>query len=191
MPEGLRGAVEPYIERAAAGIARALPYPNAFTLLGLVAGGAAGYALSFRIYWLGALLLLVSGAFDAVDGAVARVTGKVTKAGAFLDSNLDRLVELLVYLGIGLGSPGLFPLSFLTFGASMMVSYSRARVEGLSSGARPKGFEVGERGVRLAVLFLFLLLGLVEVGLIAVLLLALETFLERLIIYYRFLRDSR
>lgn len=189
MPEGLRGAVEPYIERAASAIASVLPYPNLFTFLGLVFGAVAGYALSLRLYQAGALLILISGAFDAVDGAVARVSNKVTRAGAFLDSNLDRLVEMAIYLGIGIGAPGLFAISFLTFGLSMMVSYSRARAEGLSGGTRPKGVEIGERGVRLAVLFLLLLLGLPEIGLIVVAALALETFLERLIIYYRHLKS--
>ncbi len=188
VPEGLRDRVEPYIERAASSISRLLPYPNLFTLSGLVFGALSGYVLMLRLYQLGALLLLISGAFDAIDGAVARVSNKVTKAGAFLDSNLDRLVELFIYLGIGIGSSGLFALSFVTFGVSIMVSYSRARAEGLSSGERPKGIELGERGVRLAVLFVFLLLGLPEIGLILVFLLALETFMERLIIYYRYLR---
>lgn len=115
--------------------------PNAITTVGtlvLVGSGVAFAAASVR---LGALLLLLSGLCDMLDGKVARGNGLVTKFGAFYDSTLDRIGEALLFLGIawyfvsGGVTGGLVPLAmamtFIAAGAGLIVSYARARAEGL------------------------------------------------------------
>jgi CDP-diacylglycerol--glycerol-3-phosphate 3-phosphatidyltransferase len=75
-------------------------------------------------------------AFDALDGGLARRLGRPTQFGAFLDSALDRVSEAAVFLGIAwwyMGQVGPWPemLAFAALFGSLMVSYTRARAEGL------------------------------------------------------------
>ncbi|MEM3631995.1 MAG: CDP-alcohol phosphatidyltransferase family protein, partial [Conexivisphaerales archaeon] len=180
----------PVVNRVAGAIARVLPYPNLFSFIGLMFGILAAFILSFRFYTLGGFVLLLSGAMDVLDGAIARATGKVSVSGAFLDSNLDRIVEMLIYLGIGISSYALYIPAFLAFGFSIMVSYSRARLEGLSGGIRPKGMEIGERGIRLLVLCILLIFELPLLALAVVTAIALVTFGQRMLVYSRFLKGG-
>lgn len=190
MAEGIRHRTAPFVNRVAGAIARVLPYPNLFSFIGLALGILAATIFALRLYTLGGIVLLLSGAMDVLDGAVARATGKVSVSGAFLDSNLDRIVEMLIYLGIGISSYNLYIPAFLAFGFSIMVSYSRARLEGLSGGSRPKGMEIGERGVRLAVLCILLILDLPLLALAVVTALAMVTFGQRMLMYSRFLKGG-
>ncbi|OYT53869.1 MAG: CDP-alcohol phosphatidyltransferase [Candidatus Altiarchaeales archaeon ex4484_2] len=74
--------------------------PNIWTLMALVPASVGFFAL-YQGYLLWALVLfIISGAIDAIDGAVARVTGSVTELGAFLDGVIDRYVEILLYIGL-------------------------------------------------------------------------------------------
>jgi CDP-diacylglycerol--glycerol-3-phosphate 3-phosphatidyltransferase len=87
--------------------------------------------------WLGAgLWLLSAGFFDLLDGAMARNLKVGTVFGAFWDSTLDRVSESLVFAGFLLyyyqnQQPGLFLVSFAVSTLSLLVSYTRARAEGL------------------------------------------------------------
>ncbi len=191
MAEGLRHRTAPFVSRVAGAIARVLPYPNLFSFIGLALGILAAFIFALRLYTLGGIVLLLSGAMDVLDGAVARASNKVSVSGAFLDSNLDRVVEMFIYLGIGISYYALYVPAFLAFGFSIMVSYSRARLEGLSGGNRPKGLEIGERGIRLLVLCVLLILDLPLIALGVVTALALVTFSERMIIYSKFLRSEK
>jgi phosphatidylglycerophosphate synthase len=74
--------------------------PNAWTLIALLPAIAGFIALLYGQLLSGALLFIISGLMDAIDGAVARVTGTVSNFGAFLDGIIDRYVELLLYLGL-------------------------------------------------------------------------------------------
>jgi len=103
---------------------------------------------------LAGLLVLASGFFDIVDGAVARATGRMTKRGAFLDSTLDRLGEVAIYL-----------------------SYTRARGESL--GIKLSGVGIGERSERLLILAVLSLVGLASYGVLLVAVVAILTFLQR------------
>lgn len=108
--------------------------PNLLTVLGFSVSIAAACSFAFGMPRLGGFLILLSGGFDLLDGAVARTTGKVTKFGAFLDSVLDRYSDAFLFLGIGIY---LFtdPLNVLLVGLTLIgtffVSYARARAEGL------------------------------------------------------------
>ncbi len=188
MPSSLRSYIDPITLRIGRIVGKVVRNPNIITVLGFIIGAASGPLLMKGMITAAAVALLISGAFDMLDGAVARALNRVSKAGAFLDSNLDRLVEASLYFGIGFLMPHIAYLSFLAFAFSVMVSYSRARVEGLACGSRPKSLEIGERGIRLLIMILLMIFGLIELGLLVVTFLAAETFLERLVIYYRFLK---
>jgi CDP-diacylglycerol--glycerol-3-phosphate 3-phosphatidyltransferase len=127
-------------------IARAVN-PNLFTTLGFIASiiSASLFVLGYP-RWAGALVLL-SGTFDIMDGKVARATNRVTKFGALYDSTLDRYAEVIVFFGLAyffdrhhsefLAGPdstwrviAVIAVS-VALGGSMMVSYVRARAEGL------------------------------------------------------------
>jgi CDP-diacylglycerol---glycerol-3-phosphate 3-phosphatidyltransferase len=125
--------------------------PDHVSMLGLFSSLLAG--VSFAFYpLLGGIFTLLTGLFDTLDGSLARATGQSKKFGAFLDSVLDRYTELIIYLGIwcyfyrqGTTSP-YFSLTFLLilFG-SLMVSYTRARAEGLGERCVVGVFQRGER----------------------------------------------
>jgi CDP-diacylglycerol--glycerol-3-phosphate 3-phosphatidyltransferase len=103
------------------------------TFLGLALTALAGVAAGFA-WWGPSFLLLVFGSWcDLLDGEVARSTGTMTKAGAFLDSNLDRLSEIVLFAGLAVAFPDRAGMlwAFGAVVASLMVSYTRARGEGL------------------------------------------------------------
>jgi CDP-diacylglycerol--glycerol-3-phosphate 3-phosphatidyltransferase len=110
--------------------------PNALTVVGL-AGSAAAAGLILARYWLAAAAVFaVANAMDSLDGSLARLTGRETRLGAFLDSTFDRLGEALVIgaLGVTLAHDGeawAVAAAFLALTASFLVSYTRARAEGL------------------------------------------------------------
>ncbi len=110
--------------------------PNFVTIIGLLIAGLAAYLIGVGQWWAGGLVALFAGIFDMFDGALARNTGRVSDFGALLDSTIDRVSEAVVLLGVlvyylskdnDLGA-------MLVYGAltgSIMVSYMRARSEGL------------------------------------------------------------
>ncbi len=154
--------------------------PTGWTIVGLSFALLSSLAYgngSFSGQALAGLLILVSGFFDIVDGAVARTTGRITKRGAFLDSTLDRLGEVAIYLGIMVGGysrpePVLLAITF-----SLLVSYTRARGEAL--GTDLSGVGIGERSERLLILAVLSLIGHVSYGVLIVAVVAFLTFLER------------
>lgn len=111
--------------------------PNMLTLIGFFAMCGIGIVLSFGYFALGGVLIIVAGIFDALDGTLARLTNRVTKFGAFLDSTTDRFAEGALYLGIMYwylqhrSMVFVAYLVFLTLLGSLMVSYARARAEGI------------------------------------------------------------
>ncbi|NDY42728.1 CDP-alcohol phosphatidyltransferase family protein [Dissulfurirhabdus thermomarina] len=159
--------------------------PNGVSLLGLAGCAAAAAVLALGHPAAAALVLLFLGPLDAVDGILAREFGGATRFGAFLDSTLDRYGEFCLFLGLlaylwrrpGAGLPeAALVLAALT--GSLLVSYTRARAEGL-------GFEcrvgLATRFERLLLFGAALLTGwiLPLVGLIAVL--AHATALQRIL----------
>jgi CDP-diacylglycerol--glycerol-3-phosphate 3-phosphatidyltransferase len=110
--------------------------PNMLTVLGFLVSVAAGVLIAKEYFLAGGLVVLFAGAFDLLDGPLARATGKTTKFGGFLDSTLDRLSEAAVLAGIlayYAFNNGTWEslLAFGCFVGSVMVSYLRARAEGL------------------------------------------------------------
>jgi CDP-diacylglycerol--glycerol-3-phosphate 3-phosphatidyltransferase len=154
----VRGAVVP-VASALAGLGVT---PNHLTLFGLVASAAGGALLAWGRFRTAALALLLGGLADMLDGAVAREAGCSTRFGAFLDSTVDRYAEMLVFAGllvyfIRVEDSTIYALlTFLAAGGSYMVSYTRARAEGL--GLR---CDVGlmERPERLILILVAILIG--------------------------------
>lgn len=140
--------------------------PDTLTVVGW--GLALGAAVLFGTGYIriaGAVMLL-AGLFDALDGAVARQTNRMSSFGAFLDSTLDRLSESAVFVGIIFfyavsARPYEALLAGVAMTFSLLTSYARARAEGLGLKC-----EVGilERAGRVVILSAFSLLGLVTVG---------------------------
>lgn len=187
----LRREVAPLVESLGRTLGATGLSPNFWTAVGFLFSILAGllYALKPAEPQLAALAIVASGVFDVLDGAVARVTGKVSKAGSFNDSTLDRLAEVSIYAGIvyaNYTSP-LYVLLALSF--SLLVSYTRAK--GDSLGITLSGIGIGERAERLIVLFVFSLAGYVWIGVLAALLLAAITLVQRYIVIIQKLGAQR
>lgn len=110
--------------------------PNMITILGLFISFGAAYLLSRGWFLSGGIVLLFAAAFDLLDGTLARMQDRVSRFGALLDSVSDRLSEAAILLGILIfysleHNVGGSVLASLALIFSFMVSYIRARAEGL------------------------------------------------------------
>ncbi len=110
--------------------------PNFFTTIGFVLSIISAYMFATGSLRMAGALVLLAGTFDIIDGRVARATNRVTKFGALYDSTLDRYSEVIVFFGLAyyFVSQGMLITStavFVALGGSIMVSYVRARAEGL------------------------------------------------------------
>ncbi len=110
--------------------------PNLVTIIGLLIAVVAAYLIGVGLWWAGGLVALFAGIFDMFDGALARMTGRASDFGALLDSTIDRVSEAVVLLGVlayyvtndnDIGAL----LVYAALVGSIMVSYMRARSEGL------------------------------------------------------------
>jgi CDP-diacylglycerol--glycerol-3-phosphate 3-phosphatidyltransferase len=113
--------------------------PNALTVIGFVGVCSSAVLAGLGTWAAAGIVSLVFAAFDLLDGSLARATGRVSKFGAFLDSTLDRAGEGALYAGIvagaaAAGAPALAAASAVAMIAAFLVSYSRARAEGLGFG---------------------------------------------------------
>jgi len=173
----LRGSLANVLASAGRTASKVLPSPTAWTAVGLLFAFLASFFYGSGHPFLAGLLLAVSGFFDVLDGAVARETGKTSQQGAFLDSTLDRVSEVVVFLGILVGGYASPLLVTFALALSVLVSYTRAKGDAL--GVNLAGIGVGERSERLVALILASLLSIVVIGLFVVALLALITFVQR------------
>jgi len=118
-------------------IARLGISPNALTFFGFLLNVLAGILIGFgQVVWGGILMTFIAMPFDAFDGALARATNKQSKFGAFFDSVLDRVAEGALLMGLAalFAQRGDYTSVIVAFAAmvgSFMVSYTRARAEGL------------------------------------------------------------
>jgi CDP-diacylglycerol--glycerol-3-phosphate 3-phosphatidyltransferase len=111
-------------------------HPNTFTTIGFFLSCAAAYLMASGLYRWASCLLLLGGMFDNIDGRYARASKKVSKFGALYDSTLDRYSEVIFFFGMAfyfIRNSWYLTSVFIAvgLGGSLMVSYIRARAEGL------------------------------------------------------------
>lgn len=136
LSQWIRERAQTTLKFFARGLATAGLTANAITLIGFFAMCGIGVVLAFGHLALGGVLIIVAGIFDSLDGALARLTNRVSAFGAFLDSTTDRFAEGALFLGIMYAflQRGITFVAYLVFLAllgSLMVSYARARAEGI------------------------------------------------------------
>ncbi|WP_084338320.1 phosphatidylinositol phosphate synthase [Actinomadura oligospora] len=133
----LRPALGRVLTPIGRGVARTGVTPNAITVVG-TAGTVTGALVFFPQghYFWGTMVITAFVLFDMLDGAVARVTGKSSKFGAFLDSTMDRVADAAIFAGLMVGlsrddQDGLAAVALYCLVAGVVVSYAKARAEGL------------------------------------------------------------
>lgn len=195
IPRPLRNALESLIDPIVNALIRSGTSPNVITTIstGVVLG--AGVAYGAGQVRLGGVLLLLSGIGDMLDGRVARGGNRVTSFGAFYDSTLDRVGDAALFGGIAIYfARGGVPASLQTWallaalvglGATLIVSYARARAEGVGLDCQVGIAQRAERILGLGVPSLFVGAGpngLVLFGIVAILaLLAAITVVQRIL----------
>jgi archaetidylinositol phosphate synthase len=171
---------------------RSLPFhPDTLTLTGAAVSLFAGWAFAEDRPFLAGLLLMVAGFFDLVDGVVARQQGVSSSAGAFFDSSIDRLSDLLIFAGIAVGTTRAHDatgtvLVMWALAASVMTSYTRASAE-----KRLHTLKVGliERGERFGVLIIGALTGFVMTAVVLIAIGATITSVQRVLAGRRLLQE--
>jgi CDP-diacylglycerol--glycerol-3-phosphate 3-phosphatidyltransferase len=164
--------------------------PNVLTLSSLIPMMIAAWNLATGRPFVAAGWIVVGGALDLIDGAVARASGTTTDFGAVLDSAVDRASDTLVHIGVVyhfhmLGEPLYVVLSAISLGGSLGVSYTRARAENVIPECRV-GFT--ERSERLVLLLLGLFAGRLGQAVTLLAFLAWLTTVQRLLHAYRVLQ---
>ena len=199
--EQFRAIVLRYVEVPGARTLRALGLtPNTVTILGFCISLVAAALVGAGFLMAGGLVFLAGSVMDLMDGALARLTGRVSRFGALLDSVMDRLGEAAIFLGIAIHSLRydlsderllfLMVVLLVALVASQTVSYLRARGEGLGIETRTG---LMTRPERVVLLSLGLILGLrpLEIILIVIAAVSALTLLQRLYHIQRSLdRDS-
>ena len=142
--------------------------PNQWTLLSIIPALVALYFLVYGEFLIAALFFILSSFMDLIDGSVARVMGKASKLGAYLDTIVDRYVEgIIIFALLFAGLPDFYiPISawiFLYIFGSLMTAYSKssAKEKELIIGKELKG-GVLERAERLIILFIGILLAAIQ-----------------------------
>lgn len=160
LDRGLRAKVEETLQPIGHGLRRAGLTANALTLLGLAFAALTAVLTGQGRFGWAAVALVAASVPDVLDGAVAKASGTAGPRGAFFDSVVDRVADALVFGGAawwfaGSGEPRLAVLPLAALGLSMLISYERARAEGLGFDARGGIMERAERLVALIVALTF------------------------------------
>ncbi len=159
--------------------------PNILTVTGLILVGISSFFILKGNFFVGALFLIAGNLCDAIDGVLARRFNKSSTFGAFLDSVIDRISDFLPLIAIGIfyiKNDYMLILSIYTAFISLMVSYTRARAEGLGIDCKVGVLERTERSV---ILILTLLFDIVTIGLIAIAIGATLTVFQRIYCVYK------
>lgn len=176
---GLVGAVCMFPLRAIIRTCVALGiHPNVLTLVGVVINVAAAWALAVGRFGLATVIMIAASIFDFIDGKVAHISGKQSAFGAFWDSTLDRLSDMVLFLGLVFLYSRMHRTDYVLVTAlamtfSIMTSYARARAESLIQKCKVGFLERPERIVLFwigaatnrmaAVLWVILILSIVTV----------------------------
>ncbi len=153
-----RGAMR-IINAMVRGLASVGVNPNTLTTIGVTINVGCGVLFGIGEFFWAGVVLIVANLFDMLDGNLARKTGNVTRFGGFLDSSLDRLSDMVAFLGIMIFYAGNSPqhsllnvfLAGVGMISSVMVSYTTARSEGLGVKANVGFLQRPERVVLLII----------------------------------------
>ncbi len=162
--------------------------PNALTLINLALNIIAAYVIATGHFFLGGVLVLVAGLFDLLDGALARFTKQTTKFGAILDSVADRISEAAILCGLLIWyipqqeASLEIVLVFIVLIGSFLVSYIRARAEGLGWQCQVGLFT---RAERIIVLAIGLLINQVFIALCVLVVFVFITVVQRLVYLWK------
>ncbi|WP_457621427.1 CDP-alcohol phosphatidyltransferase family protein [Persephonella sp.] len=159
--------------------------PNLVTGVGLLFIITGSYFIFVEKYITAGLLILAGNLCDAVDGALARKHKKTTKFGAFIDSVVDRLSDFFPLMAIALvlrENIYLLSATLVAIMSSYLVSYTRARAEGLGIDCKVGLFERAERSI---VLIVAVFTGLIDIAVFVIAIGSAVTALQRVICFYK------
>jgi archaetidylinositol phosphate synthase len=178
----LRDTIRPTLEKIGKGFASTGLSANFWTFVGLgfalLSAVVYGMGIEFGLI-IGGVLLLVSGFFDMIDGQVARVTGKTSKKGEYLDSMFDKIAEVSIFLGILVGGYAEPYLVLLAITLSLLVSYARSKSDIIN--IKLQGIGIGERAERLLVIAIIGIIGFMDYAVIIVVIITGITLIQRMI----------
>lgn len=144
-----------FLDLPLSSITKRIPFsPNTLTVIGFLVSVTAALILPYDLR-LGGILILLGGVFDMLDGIVARTKGKTTRFGAFLDSVLDRFSDAVLFLAVTwyFAQRDNYTVALVCLGTligAFLISYTRARAEGLGESCHTGLMERPERVVLLA-----------------------------------------
>ena len=191
MLNNLRDILKPTLEKIGKIFASTGLSPNFWTMVGfvfaIISALVYGLGLEFGLI-IGGILLLVSGFFDMVDGQVARVTGKTSQKGSYLDSMFDKIAEVAIFLGLLVGGYAEPYLVMLAITLSLLVSYARAKSDALN--IKLQGVGIGERAERLLVIAIIGIIGYMEPAVIIVVIIAGITLVQRMIVTAKNIKEK-
>ncbi|RLI74277.1 CDP-alcohol phosphatidyltransferase family protein [Archaeoglobales archaeon] len=151
--------------------------PNHLTFIGLIVGFISAYFIATGKLIIGAVVLLLSGFFDMLDGILARNQELTTRFGGFLDSVFDRYVDVAIFIALGIYGIDWFYVALALSGA-LLVSYTRARAEKIIDKC---DVGIAERGERIIILFFGLISNYVLYAVIIIAILSHLTATHRII----------
>ena len=165
--------------------------PNLLTILSLIVMIIGFYLFIIHdMLFIYILSIILSSFLDIADGAVARYSGRVTRFGGFLDSTIDRINDFILILSLkymGFNEFIVYVLIILSF----LISYSRARAEGL--GLKIEGIGLIERGERILfliviIVFSIYMFNVAKIILYILVLLSIITLMQRILFIYKGLK---
>lgn len=176
-----------FLEPLARLISRLNISPNVITVIGFLLMVGVAFVLANGYFLLAGVLITGFAIFDAIDGTLARMMKRTSRFGAFLDSTLDRLSEAVIFLGLFIyfmqqGNQLELILIYATVVGSLMVSYARARAEGIGVPLKDGWFT---RFERIFVLVVGLLLNQVTVALLILAVFTNLTAVQRMYLVWR------
>ncbi len=147
------------IDAMVRGLANLGVHPNILTTIGVMIAVACGILFGIGEFFWAGIVLIIANIFDMLDGNVARLTGNVTRFGGFLDSSLDRVSDMIAFIGIMVFYASNTPqrsvtnvfLAALAMMSSVMVSYTAARSDSLGVKANVGFLQRPERIVLLII----------------------------------------
>jgi CDP-diacylglycerol--glycerol-3-phosphate 3-phosphatidyltransferase len=152
--------------------------PTHITFFSAALSFGGGVAFGFKLYVLGAVLTMLGSITDCVDGDLARITGKTSKAGAYLDHVFDRWTDAALIVGLMFSSlEDLAPIGIAALVGTFMTSYTRTKAQAVGTDCE---VGIGGRDARMLVLVITGALGFVFAGLAIVAALSLITAVHRM-----------